>query len=81
MGLIYSGQPIRLTQEFMYEGDPCVGRFRYELPDGSIVADVFDFWMDDNEPRRKRLLAHEWELLTDDPVLHEEMYERGLFYD
>jgi hypothetical protein len=73
MNLIYSGQPIRTTPAF--DDTLFNGRIVHWLPDGAIAAVLYD----DPYEWGINLDADEWELITDDPVLHEEMYAKGLF--
>ena len=79
MPLIYSGHPIRTT--YAFDDTLFNGRVVHWLPDGAIAAVLFD----DNDYGSYEfginLDADEWELIIDDPGLHEEMYERGMFDD
>jgi hypothetical protein len=79
MGLIYSGQPIKTT--YAFDDTLFNGRVVHWLPDGAIAAVLYEDTDYGSSEFGINLDADEWEPITDDPVLHEEMYERGLFND
>lgn len=77
MSLIYSGQLIRTW-------DGYTGTFCYWLPDGDAVVELESEWCEwdpDVLPAKYTLHSDEWELVEDEPGLHEEIYEKGLFDD
>ena len=76
--LVYPGEII-VTTEYTLGKERQFGRYRYTLPFDDIVADVFDFALDDDEPRRVQLRPDEWEPVEAVPDVHEECYERSLF--
>lgn len=81
MKLMYPGTPIIVNDEDDLEGSPLSGRLVYELPSGDCVVDVFDFYLDDNEPRRVTLRTNEFRVWEHAPDVHEDCYDRGLFDD
>lgn len=71
--IIYSGQPIVTTSRF----DDTVfnGWYLHDFPQGGIAAILYD----DEDTFGINLDDDEYEFITDDPPLHDEMYIRGLF--
>lgn len=78
--LIYVGDAIRTTAQF----DPFAthtGRIVYWLPDGAIAATLDDVGYLGHDRYGVNLDEGEWELVADEPGVHAEMYEKGMFDD